>query len=328
MIGIVQSGYLGRADRYTYLPQIGLCIAGTWAAAEYAGKHWRNRRWAPGSIAALVLCVLMVAAYCQTAYWRDSVTLWRHTLECSVDNTLTRNVLGLALLEEGRTEEAIEQFHQAVRVNPGFPDTYIHLGKALLQHGNELEQQGRTDEAMAEYREATRMDPGLAPTHYNLGNALLAERRTDEAIAEYREALRIDPGFAPSHYNLGNALLRKGRPEEAIAEMEKAVALQPGNADLENHLAWTLATTRQESLRNGARAVELATDALKSNGGDPSMLRTLAAAYAEKGEYPEAVQTAQKALGAAGAQGNTGLASELHREIALYEAGQRYESVP
>jgi tetratricopeptide (TPR) repeat protein len=251
VIGIVQSGYLARADRYTYLPQIGLCIAGVWTVADYAGRRGRHRLWATGSIAALALCVLMVAAFCQTTFWLNSVTLWSHTLKCAVDNTLTRNALGLALLQQGRTEEAIAQYRQALRINPGFPKTYC---------------------------------------------------------------------------DLANALLQQGQIGEAIEAMEKAIALQPANQEIKNQLAWTLATAPEASLRNGPRAVELALQASQAaRGNDPNILRTLAAAYAQAGMYPDAVRTAQSALQLAK---NGELAGMLSRDIKLYQTARALPNGP
>jgi len=351
VIGIVQSGDLARADRYTYLPMIGVCLAGTWGAAEWAGQ-WRERRVMLGSAGLVILCALVAAGWHQTTYWRSSETLWTHTLACTQDNFVAHNGLGLVRLEQGRTDEAIAEYREALEINPAYPESHFDLGFALFQEGRTDEamaeyraaleikpayadahsnlglalfQEGRTEEAMAEYREAAGINPDLPAPHYNLGFALLQQGRTAEAIAEYREALRTGPALADTHHNLGLALFQEGQGGEAIAEMQKAIELEPGDASAENDLAWMLTTAPQMSLRDGARAVQLATQASQASGGNnPVILRTLAAAYAQAGEFSLAIQTAQKALQLGEDQSNTAFAGEMRREIKLYEAGETF----
>ncbi len=281
VIGILQVGEQAYADRYTYLPEIGLCLAGTWAAADWAGR-WRNRRAALAGAASACLCTLLIAAWRQTAYWSDSVTLMTHTLACTRDNFIAHTDLGSALLDEGRVEGAI-----------------------------------------AEYREAALINPGDEEVHYNLGDALLGQGRTQEAIAEFSQTIRIDPAYGEAHKNLAEALRRQGRIPEAIAEAQIALGLEPADIGAENNLALMLATAPQASLRDGPRALRLATEAAQASGGsNPVILHTLAAAYAATGQFSKAAETAQKALQLAGAQSNAALAVTLLGEIKLYQAGR------
>jgi tetratricopeptide (TPR) repeat protein len=422
VIGFFQISRHARADHYNYLPQIGLYIGLTWVAADWAGRRW-DRRMILGGAALVILCTLPVAAWDQTTYWRDSESLWTHALECTQDNSTARNNLGLvsldqgrtaeaiaqfhealeinpadeeahydlgialcrqghmeqglaqyrealrinpadgevysniglALLQEGRIQDAIAEFHEALRINPALAKTYYNLGNALFQQGHTEEaiaqyraalkidpalaqahanlgvalfQQRRTQEAIAQYREALKIDPSYADAHSNLGNALSQQGRTQEAIAEYREAVRINPGLAEARYNLGNALLQEGQFGEAIAQTEKVLELQPADPSINNTLAWMLAAAPQTSLRDGHRAVQLATQASQSTGANnPDILRTLAAAYAQAGQFSSAVQTAQKALQLAQSQSNTALSNTLPREIKLYEAGRPFEDI-
>jgi tetratricopeptide (TPR) repeat protein len=306
-------------------------------------------------VAAAVLALLLATAIRQTTYWRDSVTLWTHSFGCTDDNALTRFTLGDALDEQGRTGEAIAEYREALRFNPAYVDAHVNLGLALdklgrtqeaiaqyreasrintgnganshLDLGNALARQVRTEEAIAEYREALRINPDIAEAHYDLGKALAQQRRTAEAITEYREALRINPDYADAHNNLGIALAQQGQIEESIAHMEKALELQPSNLSHQNNLAWMLATAPQVSLRNGPKALELAMKANRATqGGNPNIAQTLAAAYAETGEFPDAVRTAQQALQMAEDRSNVPLADELRRELELYKAGRRFES--
>jgi tetratricopeptide (TPR) repeat protein len=222
--------------------------------------------------------------------------------------------LGVALCQQGRIEEGIEEYREALRIKPSLADARGNLGAALVQ-------QGRAEEAVAVFDEALRLNPGDAKSHGNLGDILLRLRRTQEAIAQYGEALAINPADFQIHYNLGNVLFQQGQTGEAIAHMERAIELQPGSLAIENSMAWMLAAGPQPSLRNGARAVQLATQASRATGGsNPVILRTLAAAYAQAGEFPDAIQTAQKALQLV--QSNGALADALEREVKLYEAGR------
>jgi protein O-mannosyl-transferase len=352
VIGVVQVSNFAHADRYVYLPQIGLCIAATWAMAGWSGEQ-RYRRVALGSMAVVIPCVLMVPAWRQTAYWRDGETLWTHAIASTPENFFARDHLGIALLGKGQPRGALTQFQLALRLDPNNVETHNNLGDALRQLGRTDDgiaqyreavrinpfladvhanlgvaffQQGRTDEAIAEYGNALRLDPASAEARYNLGNALFQQGRFDEAIAAYRASLQINPANAQADNNLSSALLKQGRTDEAIAATEKALELQPGNVLSQNNLAWILATAPQPSLRNGARAVQLAAQARQASGiNNPVYLRTLAAAYAEAGQFPDAVQTAQRAIALAQAQSNAPLANALLHEIKLYEAGHPFQ---
>jgi cytochrome c-type biogenesis protein CcmH/NrfG len=215
-------------------------------------------------------------------------------------------------------DEAITQYQEALEIRPDFAEAHNNLGNALLQKGN-------VGEAITQYQNALQINPDYVDALNNLGSALRQKGRVDEAIRHYQEALKIKPDFAGAHYNLGNALLQKGKVGEAIAHFQQAVQIGPADPAAQNNLAWLLAACPEASLRNGAKAVELARQANALTGGEnPIMLHTLAAAYAEAGRFSEAVETAQRALLLAGEQSNTGLAGQLQLEMKLYRAGRPY----
>jgi tetratricopeptide (TPR) repeat protein len=177
------------------------------------------------------------------------------------------------------------------------------------------------DEAILHYEKALQVEPGCAAARYDLGDAALQQDRVDEAIRQFRAALQIKPDYPAARNNLGNALLRKGRVEEAITQYQSALQTEPDYPEAQNNLALVLATTSEAPLRNGPKAVALAARANQlSGGGDPLILRTLAAAYAETGRYEEAATTARRALDLAAAQKNDPLAATLRQEFKLYEA--------
>ena len=356
VLGILQMGRESHADRYTYLPQIGIYVLITWGVAELSAS-WRYRRQILGGLAAGVIVALTLCARAQASYWRDSESLWRRMLACTPGDPLVMPhlSLGLALLDKGMVDDAIAQFHKALAIETdAYPDpnseadTHIDLGCALLDKGG-------TDAAIAEYNKAVAVDPGYAPGHFNLGYALLQKGKVDAAIAEFQRAIQITPDYPNALMDLGGALRAKGELDEAILEYRKALEMRPdypeGNYDLANallqkgevkdaifhfektlkadplfvpalnNLAWVLASCSDRSLRDGPRAVELAGRANQITGGQqPDILRTLAAAYAEAGQTQSAAEAAREALRLAAVQGNTTLEDVLRKEIERYEA--------
>jgi protein O-mannosyl-transferase len=363
VIGIVQiSNAAAQADRYTYLPEIGLAIAGTWAIADWSAR-WENRQLVLGGLMGAVIGLLMVCGQRQTSFWRSGESLWTRALACTSGNSLAHLYLGAALAREGQSELAIEHYRTALAIAPDNLAALNNLGTALAQEGSAPGSKGKVEEAMACFRKALQIDPASKVSHYNLAVALSSKGETEEAIAEYRKTLAIDPNLIEAHLNLGNALrksghvdeaiaqyqkaveispdhaaargklavalLGKGEMEEAIAQFRKALEINPDQADVQNNLAWLLATTAQASLRDGARAVALASLANQSSGGgNPIILRTLAAAYAETGRYGDATATARRALELAKAQKNGDLAAKLPKEIKLYEADMPMRDSP
>jgi len=351
VIGLVQVGSQARADRYTYLPQIGLCILLTWMVVELTAG-WRSRRWVLGGGAMVVLAVLIICARAQTAYWRDSESLWTHALACTSDNSIAHTKLGNAFHDEGRMDEAIEQLQMAFEITPGDEEIHNNLGNAFFQMGRMDEavqqlqealaiapgyaeahnnlgdvflQQGRVDEAIAQYQRALAINPNYAEAHYNLGNAFRRRGDVNGAIGEFQKALAIKPQFADAHYNLGNAFLRQGRVDEAIAHFQQTLEIKPDYVEALNNLAWVLATGPEAPLRNGVKAVALAERANQlASGKKPVILTTLAAAYAEAGKFPEAIETAQRASQLAEMQANTALVGALQSQLKLYQAGMPF----
>ena len=314
VIGIVQVGRQARADRYTYLPQIGLYLLLTWAAADLCAG-WRHRRVVLGGGSTVILAALIFCARAQTACWRNSETLWTHTLACTSGNDVAHNNLGIILAQKGLADEAMAQFQKALEVRPDNAEAQNNLGRALLQNGH-------ADEAITHFQKALQINPGYAGAYNNLGNALLKKGGVDEAIIQYQTALQIKPDFAEAHNNLGNALLKVGRVDEAIAHFQKALQINPIYPQALNNLAWALATSPQALQRNGNKAVELAQRANQLTGGEsPLILHTLAAAYAEVGRFSDARRSAQKAIELAQAAGQNDLAEQFDGELKLYEKG-------
>jgi protein O-mannosyl-transferase len=310
VLGLVQVGAQAHADRYTYLPQIGVYVAVTWLVAE-----WRWSRLAVASLMTTALAALMICASRQTRFWQDSESLWTHAVACTRSNCISQCNLGAVLCNEGHMDQGIAHLQTALKINPGQPEAHNNLGFALCSEGH-------LDEGIAEYVAALQFRPAYSRAHYNLAVALQLKGRPDEAITQFGMALQINPDNADARENLGVVLQQQGRPAEAISQYQEALQLDPVNSKVQNNLAWVLATSTNASLRDGSQAVKLASQANELSGGtNPGILDTLAAAFAEAGRFDEAIRTAQKAQDLARAAGKRDLVEELNGELKLYQAG-------
>jgi protein O-mannosyl-transferase len=324
VIGLVQVGEQAHADRYTYLPQIGLYIMIAWTVGDLLlESRPRVRSALVGVAAALAILSLGVRAFGQASYWKNSETLWNHTLTVTGENDVAHNNLGFLFLRRGELDKAISQFQAALNIQSRNTETHYSLGAALIQNnlGNALARQHLWDKAIDHLQEAVRLRPDYADAYFNLGSVLFQQGRIDQAIAQWQKALAIRPTDAEAHRSVASALRKQGNVKEAIAEYEQALNVVPEDSVALNNLAWILATSSDASMRDGARAVTLAVKAVQAPGGrDPNLLRTLAAARAEAGQFAEAVATAETAKALASTQDKPELTSRLEEEITLYRA--------
>jgi tetratricopeptide (TPR) repeat protein len=318
--GIIQISYYAHADRYTYLPGIGPVIAVTWMVADWS-LGWKHRQAVLAGLMAAVVGALMICCWRQTGFWRSSETLWTHTLACTSDNYVAHNNLGLAYSQNGKWDEAISEFHASLSIKTNSVQALNGLGNALMQ-------EGRVDQAILQFQQALQVDPGNGETQNNIGLALLQLGKVDEAVSHFEASLQAKPDNASAHLNLGSAMRQKGEWKESISEYEAALQIQPTDVEAQNNLAWLLATCPETSLRNGRKAVELAEKANDLTGRQsPVVLRTLAAALAEAGRFPEAAAAAQEGLEMAETQNNSRLAAQLQSELKLYQSNTPYHSM-
>ena len=323
VIGLVQVGEQAHADRYTYLPQIGLYIMVAWTVGDVLLTSTRFRRALVAVIAAIAIVSLGVRAFGQTAYWKNSETLWNHALAVTGENDVAHNNLGFLFLRRGELDKAISEFQTALDIRSRNTQSHYSLGAALIQSnlGNALARNQLWDAAVDHLQEAVRLRPDYADAYFNLGSVLFQQGRIGEAIAQWQKALAIRPRDAEAHRNVADALRKQGKLKEAIAEYENALNIAPEDSVALNNLAWILATCSDGSMRDGTRAVTLAARAVQtSSGGNPNFVRTLAAAQAEAGQFAEAAATAEAAKALANAQGKSELAKRLEEEITLYRA--------
>jgi protein O-mannosyl-transferase len=375
------------SDHFQYLASMGpLALAG---AGITILVPLVRAKWFIGSlIFSILLLLLGFLTWRQTAEYRDLVALYTATLKKNPACWMAHYNLGIVLSDQGKTDQAIDHYRDAVGLRPDYAEAHYNLGRLLAEQAQfddaiahyakavelnpaDAEAQnnlgvtffaiGRVDDAIAHYQRALEIQqdyaeascnlanalvtkgdldgaiarysacltaiPDQAEAQYNLASALLRKGRTDEAIVHYQKILQLHPESADAHANLGSALVAKGRARDAMAEYTKALEISPENVAALSNLAWLLATSADTSLRNGAEAVglaERADSASSRSDTHPTVLRILAAAYAEAGRFAEAKQTAQQALEAANAQGNTTLADALQGELALYDLGLPY----
>ncbi|MGA7274719.1 MAG: tetratricopeptide repeat protein, partial [Candidatus Udaeobacter sp.] len=321
VIGLIQVGEQGHADRYTYLPHIGLFLLAVWLVADVTAASQRISRLVVPATVIIVVLALAWTSFIQTSYWRNSETLWTHALAVISDNDVAHNNLGYLCADRGELDKAISHFETASRIRSSKRDPHYSVGSAFVQMNlaDALSRKGQNEEAMIHYEEAIKLQPNYADAYYKRGNILFAEGRIDEAMADWEKTLQIRPDDADAHTCLGNALLRRGSVKEAVAHYENAIALAPEDPHSRINIAWVLATAPDASLRDGIKAVEFAQQAMELSGGnDPNFLRTLAAAYAETGRFPEAITTAKQAILIATMQGKSRFAKVLDGDLGLY----------
>lgn len=250
----------------------------------------------------------------------DAIAHYERAAAINPADEEAQNNLGVTLFGIGRTDDAIAHYQRALEIRPDYAEASCNLANALIAKGD-------FDGAIVGYKACLAAIPDQEEAQYNLASALLRKGRTDEAIVEYQKVLQVHPESADAHANLGSAWLTRGRVRDAMAEYTKALQISPENIAALSNLAWLLATSSDSSLRNGSEAVRLAERADSASSRSethPTVLRILAAAYAEAGQFAEAKETAQHALEAANIQGNTTLANALQGELALYDLGLPY----
>ncbi|HEV3244227.1 MAG TPA: tetratricopeptide repeat protein [Chthoniobacterales bacterium] len=212
VIGLVQVGGQAHADRYTYLPQIGLYIAATWGVVGFV-RSWRYHRPVLGVAATIIIGALAFRAADQAWYWHDSERLWRHTLAVTTENDVAHLGLGQLLMDQKRPDDAIAEYEAAAKIGPN-PDVETTLANLLLE-------QGRIEEAISYYRHVVQLQPSSALAHYNLAVGLHRDRQLPEAILHYKAVLTIDPKYPDADHFLGQALLENGQADEAKIHLEK-----------------------------------------------------------------------------------------------------------
>ena len=283
VIGLLQVGNQAHADRYTYLPQIGIYLLVAWVARD----AFSSRRWGRlilGAASLSVIAALMACATIQTSYWRNSMSLWTHTLSCTSRNYAAYNNLGIVFFQRGQAAQAIDEYQKALEIKPDFLEARHNLANASASLG-------RSAEAIEQYQKALEINPDDAAAHNSLGTVLLQQGRPADAIAQYQQALRINPDYAEAHYNLGNALVSRGRLDDAIDQYQQAVRIRPDYADAQGNLGHALlrAGNVEEAIGHLREALRLMPDSVVAH-------YNLGNALLQSGRAPEAINQYEQAL--------------------------------
>jgi protein O-mannosyl-transferase len=318
-IGFLQVGNQFMADRYSYLPSVGLWIMVAWGVWECVGHRvfLRNAAALAGA-GAVLACVILTPL--QERYWQNTGTLFARTAEVTDKHYVVYYKLGCDALGRGDYPQAIDLFKTAL--HPDLDVPWLDHSRAYNNLGLGYMHIGEITNAVSYLELAVRRQPRYADAYYNMGCAFLTNGQPDVAVDCFQHALVIDANLAEVQYKLANTMVQLGRPAEAIAHYSQALKLRPGMGEAANNLAWLLATCPDRSLRDGERAVALARQAsAQSHNQNPILLGTLAAALAENGNLSEAAATAQRARALALAQTNRTLAGVLESQWRQYQGG-------
>ncbi len=323
VIGLVQVGGQAMADRYTYIPSVGIFVMVAWSVGDLAASRPRFRVASPVAVAC-VLVALGGAAFAQVRLWRTDLDLFGHAVKVTENNWFAHRCLGIALANANRIEEAMHNYEETLRLRPYDWRANNNLGRLLAG-------QGRLEDAVRRFETALRGDPRARGVRANLGSALGRMGRSAEAMAVLLEALRLDPDDAGAQYNLGNLLLRRGSPADAERHYRETLRIEPANLEARGNLGVALAEQGRV-----AEAIAAYREALRGNPASADIRVNLGNALLSQGlldeaiaEYEEALRiapahaTARDRLGAAIALRDRGVESRLsigYGSAALREA--------
>src|SRR5438093_2666022 len=285
MIGIVQVGSQPRADRYTYLPELGFYIVATWGKMELF-KGWQHKREG-FAVALLIIGAFVTRSYFQTSYWRNSETLWRHTVDITSRNYIAHNNLAGTLLDRGQLGEAIAHYTEALEIKPDVAQVQSNLGNALVR-------EGQVEEAIVHLQKALKIDPAYAEAYNHMGAALMKKGQAAEAVGYYQKAVQVNSSYADGYNNLGVAFLRNGQVDEAIVQYKKAVAINPGSAEMQYNLGNALA--RKGNWADAIECYQAALSTERDTVKAAKVRNNLGAALEKLGKSDEALEQFSQAL--------------------------------
>lgn len=316
VLGFVQLGMHVRADRYAYLPQIGLAIIAAWGGADLCSSLLGARsaataRRVVGAVALAAITGLALVSWRQVQHWRNTYTLFEHALDVTSENFVAHWRLGATHGRDGHGAEALTHLSESVRFEPRIAETQFELGAVL-------EDRGEFEAAFAHYERALALEPAHAHAGARWGIALAARGRFAEARPLLERSLALDGEQALAHASLAQIDAAQERPREAAAHYRESLRLEPDYYIAANNLAQLLATTSDAELRDPEEAIRLAQSALRAAGENPAVLDTLGLAQSAAGQVARAVETATRAAELARERGDAALAAEIERNLADY----------
>lgn len=316
--GLIQAGlWPAMADRFSYVPLIGLFIIIAWGVHDLFGR-WRYRKAGFTAASITLVTIFIVMTWLQLKHWQDGVALFTHNVRVTHKNSLAHKELADALEQQGNLDKAIFHYFKALKINPDFAEAHNNLGYILVRRKH-------YKEAIDHYKAALRIKPHYAEAHNNLGTAFLFQGDEKEAVVHYFEALKYNPNYAGTYYNLGKIYINQNKIEKGIHFYKKALELNPEMTQVLYDLSWLLSSHENERYRDGKEALDLAKKLCKiTRNNQPLALDALAAAYAETGRFNEAVFTVRKALKITLQFGPNELISSLKKKLSLYQNKRPY----
>ena len=315
VLRVLQVGAHAVADRYAYVPLIGIFVAIAWGVAA-AAERWKLPPRALGIVAGNVLAGLAALSWFQAGVWQNSITLFSHALEVTPKNVVAQINLGAALEQAGRPDEARAHYEEALAIEPTRAQAHHNLA-------NILDQQGHFAEALPHFEEAIRLRPREALPRCSLGQALGGQGRMAEALAQYALAMQLAPADPQPHYLTGVAQFKQQQFAAAAASFREALRLNPNHVKALDRLARLLATAPDDALRNGTEAIDMASRAaLLTDSKQPAVLDTLAMAFAEAGRFEDAVRTLETAIALLKHGGAIEEAKKLEPHLLKFKARQ------
>jgi tetratricopeptide (TPR) repeat protein len=317
-LGLRQAGMQAMADRFAYLPILGLLVMIVWTVADWVAGRSMKAIVPATAAAAAAIVTLSVVTMNQIAHWRNSIDLWERAIAVDDHNRVAHHNLSAAYLASMQLEQARRHAIEALRLWPEYVEPRIHLGLISL-----LEQ--KPDEAAQHFDLALRARIDAPGVFLNAASSVAFSGDLAGGIAMLSAYLKLFPAAFQARFQLATMLSSAGRPAEAARLYRELIAVQPDQPDVVNEFAWLLATAADPAVRNGAEAIRLAERACEQTGRKKAFLiGTLAAAYAEAGRSEDAVRTAQQAIDVATAAGDKERAEINRRLLELYRAGKPY----
>ena len=283
VIGLVQVGAQAMADRYTYIPLIGLFMVISWGVPELL-KGLQHRNAILASLIGTVLIMLTGASWIQTGYWENSMTLFEHNLKVFPHNDLVHYNLGVALMNQGDLDEAMKHYAEALKINPKNAQSHLNMGFILMNRGD-------YDEGMMHYTAALKIYPRYFAVYNNLGNYMATRGYFDEAIKNYMEAIRIDPHRVKVYNNIGVVFYQKGDFKKAFEYYQKALSVSPGLDEVVKNLE-----KAGKDLKEFEESISKTQEMIKVEPKNPALVTRLGDIYRQEGEYDKALVQYQKAL--------------------------------
>jgi tetratricopeptide (TPR) repeat protein len=351
VIGLVQVGAQSMADRYTYLPIVGIFWMAVWGAADLLAKKQFQPLLKAAAVAILLACFVMTLR--QTQFWRDSEILFRRDLAVYPKNNATgHQCLGRALYLKGADEEAIEQYQEVLRLLPAYPEAHLSMA-------NSLTRLGRYAEAEAHYQEGLRIDPTNAEGYKSLGSCLASQMKLDAAKTNFLTALQLKPDYVQAHTRLGTLLMAQGKMDEGLNHLITATRIHPDFDEAQYYLAHAYQERRQfgdaslhyraaikanpnyaaaisdfawmtaiETIPDSHALTEAMSMARKAceltSFTNVDYLVVAAAVYSESNRAQEAISTVEQAIRLAAQSGQDNVLIELQKQLARYQSGQSY----